>query len=215
MLFIFILVDVFNTFRATTGLHVEVARPHETELRPSAGSSWGSWGGDSWCPENSWAGGFQLLVESSCGNACDDTALNGLRLLCVTKEDQETGSVTSKIGSWGKWKSWILCSGSGNFITGIQFMSEKVRINVGKTLRSKIFQETVDRDSRHLDETAGNNVNMGCSGGDLLFGDGEHWGDWSDWEVCPSDTAVCGMNTMGRYQAKNLWYLFINTYVIC
>ena len=39
---------------------------------------------------------------------------------------------------------------------------------------------------------------MGCSGGDLMFGDGENWGDWSDWEVCPPDSAVCGINTMGR-----------------
>ena len=105
---------------------MKIARPHETELRPSAGSSWGSWGGDSWCPENSWAGGFQLLVEYNCGDACDDTALNGVRLLCVTRDGQEAGSVTSKIGSWGKWRSWFLCSGNGNFITSVQFKSEKV-----------------------------------------------------------------------------------------
>ena len=122
---------------------MNIVRPHETELRPSAGSSWGSWGGDSWCPENSWAGGFQLLVESSCGDACDDTALNGVRLLCVSWDSQEAGSVTSKTGSWGKWRSLFSCSGSGNFITGVQFKSEKAL----KTFMNK-YKTLISGDSR-------------------------------------------------------------------
>merc|ERR1719167_1196687 len=151
--FLIVMIKTCSSFR----------RPHETELRPEAGSSWGSWGGDRWCPENSWAAGFQLLVEYDCGNACDDTALNGVKLLCYTKDGQEVGSVTSKIGSFGSWRTPHMCSsGFNNFLDSIQFKSE--RETVSKT-----------RGKRNLDETAGNNVNMGCLGGDLVFGDGEHW----------------------------------------
>ena len=99
-----------------------MTRPHETELRPTAGSSWGSWGGASWCPENSWAAGYQLLVERECGGGCDDTALNGVQLVCVT------GHITSKLGSWGRWTNWGNCTGADNFLNSIQFKSEKVLI---------------------------------------------------------------------------------------
>ena len=65
-----------------------------------AGSNWGDWGSASFCPEGSWATGFQLKVhlqqqhprhchkkynlsfslqvEPDCGAFCDDTALNGV-----------------------------------------------------------------------------------------------------------------------------------------
>ena len=56
--------------------------------------------------------------------------------------------------------------------------------------------------SRHLDETAGNNVNMACSHGSVLAGDGGHYGDWSDFEICPENTAVCGIRTLGKISEK-------------
>ena len=52
--------------------------------------------------------------------------------------------------------------------------------------------------SKHLDETAGNNVNMACSAGSVLAGNGGDWGTWSDFEICPSNTAVCGIRTLGK-----------------
>ena len=52
-------------------------------------------------------------------------------------------------------------------------------------------------DSRHLDETAGNNVNMACSHGSVLAGNGEDFGNWSNFEICPEGTAVCGIRTLG------------------
>ena len=52
-------------------------------------------------------------------------------------------------------------------------------------------------DSRHLDETAGNNVNMACSHGSVLAGNGEDFGSWSNFEMCPEGTAVCGIRTLG------------------
>ena len=40
---------------------------------------------------------------------------------------------------------------------------------------------------------------MACSHGSVLAGDGGHYGDWSDFEMCPHNTAVCGIRTLGRY----------------
>ena len=40
---------------------------------------------------------------------------------------------------------------------------------------------------------------MACSHGSVLAGDGGHYGDWSDFEMCPQNTAVCGIRTLGRY----------------
>ena len=39
---------------------------------------------------------------------------------------------------------------------------------------------------------------MACSHGSVLPGDGGHYGDWSDFEMCPHNTAVCGIRTLGR-----------------
>ena len=121
-------------------------RPHETELRPSAGSSWGTWGDSDFCPEGSWAAGtlhtqyqyqyqylspylfsgYQLKHEPSCGDVCDDTALNAVRLYCVTAAGEEAGQATSKMGEFGQWEDSLSCDGEQSFITGIQFKSEKV-----------------------------------------------------------------------------------------
>ena len=95
-------------------------------MRPHAGSSWGSWGDSEFCPDGSWAGGFQLLYEPDCGDICDDTELNGVKLFCVDINGAEVGEVTSKIGGFGGWNSNQMCDGYQSFISGIQFKSERV-----------------------------------------------------------------------------------------
>ena len=99
----------------------------QTELRPHAGSSWGSWGDSEFCPDGSWAGGFQLLHEPDCGDICDDTELNGVKLFCVDINGAEVGEVTSKTGGFGEWKTSQMCDGYQSFISGIQFKSERVK----------------------------------------------------------------------------------------
>jgi hypothetical protein len=42
---------------------------------------WGDWGDIHYCPNNGWAVGFALKTESPQGSG-DDTALNGISLLC-------------------------------------------------------------------------------------------------------------------------------------
>ena len=102
----------------------------QTELYPAAGSEWGTWGESEFCPENSWAAGFQLKVEPSCGDICDDTALNSVKLICVSKSNDEQVEVTSKIGEFGEWQEVQMCDGVNSFINGVQFRSEKVSVKI-------------------------------------------------------------------------------------
>lgn len=44
-------------------------------------AGWGDWGAFDWCPEGSWAMGFNLKVDHSQGQG-DGTAVNGIRLYC-------------------------------------------------------------------------------------------------------------------------------------
>merc|ERR1711953_103663 len=161
-----------------------VQRPYVTEITPDAGSNWGDWGSASFCPEGSWATGFQLKVEPDCGAFCDDTALNGVKLFCASPDGTDNGEVTSTVGSFGGWKGEHRCSPRGSAIRGIQFRSEA----------EARFRQTGD-DLRHLDETAGNNIDTLCHGGDVLAGDGTSFGLWSDYVLCPDNTAVCGIKT--------------------
>merc|ERR1711990_286168 len=160
-----------------------IQRPYVTEITPDAGSNWGDWGSASFCPEGSWATGFQLKVEPDCGAFCDDTALNAVKLFCADPDGTDRGEVTSTVGSFGGWKGVHNCSPRGSAIRGIQFRSE-----------AETRHQRGD-DMRHLDETAGNNIDTPCQGGDVLVGDGTSFGLWSDYVLCPDNTAVCGIKT--------------------
>ena len=89
------------------------------------------WGPSEFCPDGSWASGFQLMVEPSCGDICDDTALNSVKLFCSTQDGVSDGFITSKKGNFGGWNDPLQCGESGSFIDGIQFKSEKV-IHISK-----------------------------------------------------------------------------------
>jgi len=160
-------------------------RPYTAEITPEAGSSWGNWGNSEFCPSGSWAAGFQLKVEDSCGLMCDDTALNGVKLLCVDSSGFATGEATSFIGGYGHWKNHLKCQPHGgynvSYIHDVQFRSE--------------HETRIDANSRHVDETAGNNLNGACLGGDTLVGDGESFGIWSHYVRCPTNSAICGLKT--------------------
>jgi len=179
------------------GLAITKQRPYTVEITPEAGSRWGAWGNSQFCPEGSWVGGFQLKVEDNCGALCDDTALNGVKLYCTNTNGEGKAELTSYIGGFGHWAKNHFCQPSehtdskpssggssiqtGAFIRGFQFRSEHETRAVNKT--------------RHVDETAGNNLNGACIGGDVLTGDGTSWGLWSHYVLCPSDSAVCGLKT--------------------
>ncbi|EMP39285.1 Vitelline membrane outer layer protein 1 like protein [Chelonia mydas] len=53
----------------------------QTKIEVTNGGIWGSWGEEETCPDKSFAIGFSLKVELPQLSG-DDTALNGIRLLC-------------------------------------------------------------------------------------------------------------------------------------
>ena len=81
------------------------------------------------------------MVEPSCGDICDDTALNSVRIFCSDVSGQEVASVTSKKGNFGGWNNPLLCGDSGSFITGVQFKSEKASLCV--TAESEVIMMPV------------------------------------------------------------------------
>merc|ERR1719348_2475007 len=129
-------------------------RDYDAMIEPYANTHWGSWGPIEFCPEGSFAYGYQMKVEPPCGD-CDDTVLNTIRLLCayhLGDQDLEAGYVESTSGPFGSWQDPIYCPGGGNFLKGAQFMSEPAQY------------------VRSGDDTAGNDLNMECLGGEILEG---------------------------------------------
>ena len=78
---------------------------------------------------------------------------------------------------WGGWTGKVSCGKNGAFLKGAQFRSESNQGLEGH------------------DDTAGNSLNMECTDGNILEPNGSGWGTWSHWEVCPDNTAICGMRT--------------------
>ena len=139
-------------------------------------TNWGTWAEETeMCPNGTYAQGFQLLVETWSGAAFDDTSLNGIKLFCGNPIEEGVKSVTSLVGSWGKWRNLYRC-GPDDVIVGFQLRVEKNGID--------------------LDETATNNIRIFCNlTTNYIEGDGERWGVWSEVRRCPPNQAVCGIRT--------------------
>jgi hypothetical protein len=114
--------------------------------------------------------GFRLQVERMVGRGWDDTALNGIQLMC--NYGPQTRHLPQIRGDHGSWKQWKFCK-RGSHMIGLNFRSEK---NQGKG-----------------DDTAGNNVQMRCSDDQTLDGQGARWGTWDGWKICPGRSFMCGV----------------------
>ncbi|XP_051734802.1 vitelline membrane outer layer protein 1-like [Ctenopharyngodon idella] len=172
---------------AIIGLHVSVQstgrrsersieRHFVSLLTVSNGMEWGSWGQREFCPTRTYAAGFSLMVEER--RFLDNTALNGIRLYCVSQtkdssESNEDTSVQSDVGSWGKWTDIKWCP--SGFLTA--------------------FQLRVQPSREFKDNTAANNIRFNCSQGSLLQGDGTDWGEWGDWSALCQGRGMCGIRT--------------------
>ena len=94
----------------------------------------------------------------------------------------------STIGDFGVWTGRLNCANNGAFLVEAQFKSEG---NVGSG-----------------DDTGGNSLNMKCTDGEQLDGEGGEYGDWSSWVSCPSKTAICGIQTkLEPYQGNGGFFV--------
>ncbi|XP_050948895.1 vitelline membrane outer layer protein 1 homolog [Labeo rohita] len=76
-------------------------RCYVLEQTVSNGGGWGTWGHTEMCPTGTFAAGFSLRVEDHVGEG-DDTALNGIRLHCVSilRMEHTHASVQSDAGGY-------------------------------------------------------------------------------------------------------------------
>ena len=98
---------------------------------------------------------------------------------------------------------------SNSFLDGIRLRSEDVISdchefsnfnpnNLQGYKKNKMYLESDKSNTRGLDETAANNIDMHCVNKNTLSGNGMFWGEWTDWKYCPAGTAVCGLKTKGQ-----------------
>ncbi|XP_016423553.1 vitelline membrane outer layer protein 1-like isoform X2 [Sinocyclocheilus rhinocerous] len=182
-------ISIMFSLLAFIGLHVSVQtagrrsersieRHFVSLLMVRNGMNWGSWAQREFCPRGTYAAGFSLMVEELSFGPWDNTALNGIRLHCISlfkdpHSDEHDSFIQSEVGSWGQWTKIKWCP--SGFLTAFQLRVESSR-GIG-------------------DDTAANNIRFNCSGESLLLGDGTHRGEWGDWSPLCQGRGMCGIMT--------------------
>eukprot|EP00727_Mastigamoeba_balamuthi_P004796 m51a1_g14314 hypothetical protein (716) ;mRNA; r:1829-4875 len=88
-------------------------------------AKWGTWDAPVACPAGYYVGAFQVLAEKPCGDFCDDTAANALRVRCRNRAGQELAETEyHTMTSWGEWSQWYSCP-AGTAVTGIRTRVEE------------------------------------------------------------------------------------------
>ncbi|CAG7689985.1 unnamed protein product [Allacma fusca] len=152
-------------------------------------TNWGEWGPYEQCPPGSFVYGFQLTVESDQGFFGDDSALNGINLLCISpvvrRNTPEFRSRNASINGVTKISSTV--GHEGNLRHAFE-CPDPFFAN-GFELRSENDQGWYD------DDTAANNFKLHCTNGQAIEGDGESWGAWTGVQTCPRGLIICGIQT--------------------
>ncbi|XP_035018760.1 vitelline membrane outer layer protein 1 homolog [Hippoglossus stenolepis] len=155
------------------GLSVQASRSHTSVLTVPNGERFGTWMWPEMCPDQYFAVGFSIRVESSQGKG-DDTALNGIRLICG--KDGELNfmyTAESHPGFWGGWSNPQYCP--SGVLTSFQLRVEAHRGNI--------------------DDTTANNIKFRCSSNPTLEGTGMGWGEYGPWSPTCADGGICGIET--------------------
>ncbi|XP_031723377.1 vitelline membrane outer layer protein 1 homolog [Anarrhichthys ocellatus] len=156
------------------------SRQHRSLLTVGNGEKFGNWTWPEMCPDKFFAVGFSLRVEANQYGA-DDTALNGIRLICA--KDENRGflySIESHTGYFGDWSQPQYCP--SGVLTSFQIRVEPHQGLFG-------------------DDTAVNNIKFRCSSNPTLEGPGTDWGEYGLWSQVCHNGGICGIETkMEEYQ---------------
>jgi hypothetical protein len=93
----------------------------QTEFKDIYSGKWGAWKGKKMCPLNMYIDGAMVKFEGYQGSD-DDTALNGLKIRCITKNGNKISWVSIYEGLWGTWNQEVIRP--GKFVTGAQIQFE-------------------------------------------------------------------------------------------
>ncbi|CAG7733777.1 unnamed protein product [Allacma fusca] len=152
-------------------------------------TDFGDWGEYEECPPGMYVFGFQLVSEEEQGAFGEDSALNGIYLLCLpfTARRNSPDFLSSYLSS-GAFSMISSSVGHDGYSRGI-FDCPPKYFAIGFELRTEPVQGIL------YDDTAANNLRLICSNGRVLEGDGESWGEWTGAQTCPRDYLICGMQT--------------------
>ncbi|KAL3881305.1 hypothetical protein ACJMK2_027758 [Sinanodonta woodiana] len=155
-------------------------------LAVSNGGPWGSWYQPQYCPNGSYAVGYNMKIQQN-QHEHDDTSLNAISLRCQPLNVyRDVGDITSEEGGWGSWENWRMCPNYDHqtFLT------------------SFVLQVEVNQFSG--DDTAANYIKFTCRDFNSSFNQEElrsypghgSWGSYGDWsQSCPLNSAICGIQT--------------------
>ncbi|CAL8358858.1 unnamed protein product [Arctogadus glacialis] len=150
------------------------SRTYSSVINVPNGEQFGNWTWPEMCPERFYAVGFSVRVESN-QYGLDDTALNGVRLICAKDADRSfLYSIESHVGFYGEWSQPQYCP------RGV-LESFQLRVEPHQGLFG--------------DDTAVNNIRFRCSSHPVLEGPGTGWGEYGLWSpVCPGG-GICGLES--------------------
>ncbi|KAM6910587.1 vitelline membrane outer layer protein 1 homolog [Xenentodon cancila] len=156
------------------------SRQYRSVLNVTNGEMFGDWTWHEMCPDNFFAVGFSLRVETN-QYGDDDTALNGIRLICAKDENRSfLYTVESHTGYFGEWSHPQYCP--SGVLTSFQLRVEPHQGLFG-------------------DDTAVNNIKFRCSSNPTLEAPSMDWGEYGHWSQECSDGGICGIETkMEEYQ---------------
>eukprot|EP01083_Nonionella_stella_P250763 865951_1 len=174
----FLLLFTIITFVLIDSIHAASDRSDKvgSALTSSEANFVNSWSGWVYCNEGQWANTFNFKSESNQGKTGDDTAGNGVRLIC-----ERPGSSTEypyETGSEKKWGNWYATNPDscpqGTWLNG--------------------FRTNVEGNQGFwVDDTALNCVEMKCSDGTTLTPTHcNTWGSWQSTYTYCSSGYICG-----------------------
>ncbi|WP_218418130.1 hypothetical protein [Alteromonas lipotrueae] len=149
------------------------------------------------CPAGYYISSVQMKAERKQGRN-DDTAANGFRFYCRSKQGEHTNVLTPQDGPFGSWGTKLAECPVGSFMSSYSLNVEAHR-----------------GDGNRFDDTAVNWLKIGCRSfksvatakanvpPDIEIPEEQDWpkfGTWGEAAFCPAFTAACGIKQ--RFEGK-------------